>query len=343
MSPFERYSRQILFNGIGEAGQDQLLRSHVVVIGCGALGAMQIEMLARAGVGHLRVIDRDFVECSNLQRQVMFTEQDAIDRIPKAVACESRVRAINSDINVEAIVTDVNYSNIEGLIAGAGIVLDGTDNFDTRYLINDASIKNNIPWIYGAAVGAHGLTMTIRPGHSPCLRCIFDEPPAPGTFPTCDTGGIILPVIAQVAAIQTAEAIKILTGQFDRLHRSLIQFDLWQNTHTKVSLNSMRGGSDCPTCHRGDYQFLNASRGQMTTSLCGRNAVQITNAGNSRLDLKELAARLDGSGEVSFNKYLLRFGVGEFELTVFTDARAIIKGTNDLTVARSLYAKYVGA
>src|SRR5882724_7062048 len=341
MSPFERYSRQILFDGIGEAGQDQLLRSRAVVIGCGALGAMQIEMLARAGVGHLRVIDRDFVEFSNLQRQVMFTERDAIGRIPKAVACEARVRSINSDIQIESTVADVNYSNIEELIANAGIVLDGTDNFDTRYLINDACVKNNIPWIYGAAVGAHGLTMTIRPGHTPCLRCIFDEPPRSGTFPTCDTGGIILPVIAQVAAIQSAEAIKILTGQIDRLHHSLIQFDLWQNTHTKVNLNSMRGGNDCPTCHRGDYQFLNATRGQMTTSLCGRNAVQISNTQSAKLNLEELAARLDGSGEVSFNKYLLRFGVGEFELTVFSDARAIIKGTNDLTVARTLYAKYV--
>jgi len=342
MTATERYSRQTIFAGIGPSGQQKLLAGNATVIGCGALGAMQVEMLARAGVGHLRIIDRDFVEFSNLQRQIMFTEKDAIDRLPKAVACENRIRSINSAISVEAVVADVNPTNIESVISRTDIVLDGTDNFETRYLINDACVKNSVPWSYGAAVGAHGLTMTIRPRQTPCLRCVFEDSPAPGTFPTCDTGGIILPIIAQVAAIQVSEAIKIITGQFDLLHNSLIQIDLWQYSHSRIDLEKTDRGN-CPTCSRAEYPFLNASRAQTTTSLCGRNAVQINNANGGKLDLAELAERLDGSGDVSFNKYLLRFKVGEYEMTVFPDARGIIKGTNDLSLARSLYARYIGA
>ncbi|HZS45051.1 MAG TPA: ThiF family adenylyltransferase [Blastocatellia bacterium] len=342
MSFSERYSRQIIFPGIGESGQKALLNGRATIIGCGALGAMQAEMLARAGVGHLRIIDRDFVEFSNLQRQIMFTEQDAIDRLPKAIACEKRITSINSDISLEAIVADVNQSNIESFVAGSDVVLDGTDNFETRYLINDACVKNNVPWIYGAAVGAHGLTMTIRPRQTPCLRCVFEDAPAPGTFPTCDTGGIILPIIAQVTAVQVSEALKIITSQLDLLHNGLLQFDLWQYSQSRVKLDNAPN-DDCPTCKRGEYPFLNAARVQSTTTLCGRNSVQINNSNGGKLDLSELANRLNTSGEVFFNKYLLRFKVGEYEMTIFPDARGIIKGTSDISVARSLYARYIGA
>src|SRR6185436_19976428 len=233
----ERYSRQILFTGIGREGQTKLAQSRAVIIGCGALGAMHAETLARAGVGQLRVVDRDFIEESNLQRQIMFEEQDVADRLPKAIAAAARISRINSEITAEPVVCDVNYTNVEELIADADVVLDGTDNFEARFLLNDAAVKLGKPWIYGAAVGAYGLQMTIRPRETPCLRCVFPEAPPPGTAPTCDTAGVILPIVATIAALQTAEALKILTGQLDRLHGSLIQFDLWENSFTPIKLD----------------------------------------------------------------------------------------------------------
>jgi molybdopterin-synthase adenylyltransferase len=340
----ERYSRQILFSGIGKEGQERISNSHVVIIGCGALGALHAEMLARAGAGRLRLVDRDYVEESNLHRQIMFDERDAAERIPKAVAAASHIGRTNSGVKVEAIVKDVNYSNVEELIRDADVVMDGTDNFEVRFLLNDAAVKLEKPWVYGAAVGSYGVQMTILPHVTPCLRCVFPEMPAPGTAPTCDTAGVILPVVATVASYQVAEALKILTGNTELLHGSLLQFDLWKNMTTRIKLDGL-GGSEvvCRTCQQSQYDFLSARVGQLVTTLCGRNAVQITPVTNKQIDFENLAGRLRDLGEVSYNRYLLKFRSGEHEITVFPDARSIIKGTDNPHVARSLYARYIGA
>ncbi len=338
----ERYSRQLLFSGIGEKGQERIAKSHVVIIGCGALGAMQAEMLARAGTGRLRLVDRDFIEESNLQRQIMFDEDDLAERLPKAVAAAQRIDRINSGIEVEAVVKDVNYSNIENLIGDADVVLDGTDNFEARFLINDAAVKLNKPWVYGAAVGAYGVQMTIRPHETPCLRCVFPEMPGPGSAPTCDTAGVILPIIATVAASQVTEVLKLLTGDTEKLHRSLLQFDLWENKFTKLSIQGLRGRNNCRACELGQYDFLNSRSGQLVMSLCGRNAIQITPAKTTEIDFAGMAEQLRSVGEVSYNRYLLKFRSEGHEITLFPDARCIIKGTDDPNVARSLYSRYIG-
>jgi adenylyltransferase/sulfurtransferase len=337
----DRYSRQTLFPGIGKAGQEKLINSRVTLIGCGALGAMHAEMLARAGVGFLRLVDRDFIEPSNLHRQVMYDESDAANALPKAVAAAARIARINSDVTTEALVKDVNYGNIEDLIRDADVVLDGADNFEVRYLLNDAALKLNKPWVYGAAVSSYGLQMTIRPGVTPCLRCVFPDMPTPGTSPTCDTAGVILPIIASVSSYQVTETLKLLMGQTDKLHGALIQFDLWQTSYTKLKLRERT--PDCPACGLQQYEFLNARSGQHAFTLCGRNAVQITPAAPHALDLAKLADQLREAGAVSHNQYLLKFKTGDYELTVFTDARGIVKGTEDANVARSLYARFVGA
>lgn len=336
----ERYSRQILFDGIGEAGQARLLKSRAVIIGCGALGTAQAEALARAGVGYLRIVDRDFVEASNLQRQTMFTEKDARERLPKAVACINHLAEINSEINTEAEIADVNHSNVERLVKDCDVVIDGTDNFATRYLINDACVKHGINWVYGAAVGSYGVTMTIRPRLSPCLRCIFEEAPPAASAPTCDTAGVIMPIISVVAAVQVSEALKLLTGQTEALHKSLMQFDVWRNDWRRIKLNEPT--PECQTCGLNLYEMLEAEAGDFAVSLCGRDAVQVSPRGSTQVDLPALAERLRAAGEVHVNPYLLRLRAGDYELTVFQDARAIIRGTDDVPTARSLYAKYIG-
>jgi molybdopterin-synthase adenylyltransferase len=336
----ERYSRQILFDGIGTVGQQRLLSARAVIIGCGALGTAQAEALARAGVGRLRLVDRDFVEASNLQRQTMFTEQDALERLPKSVACRNHLAEINSEIETEAEVVDVNNSNVERLIEGCDVVLDGTDNFATRYLINDACVRHRVNWIYGAAVGSYGLTMTVRPRVSPCLRCVFEEAPPAASAPTCDTAGVIMPIISIVAAVQVSEALKLLTGQTEKLHRSLMQFDVWQNQWRRINLDTP--SPECPTCGLGRYETLEAEAGDFAVSLCGRDAVQVSPRRPAEVNLPALAERLRAAGEVQLNPYLLRLRAGDYELTVFKDARAIIRGTDDVPTARSLYARYVG-
>jgi molybdopterin-synthase adenylyltransferase len=336
----DRYSRQILFKEIGEAGQRRLADARVVIIGCGALGSAQAESLARAGVGSLRIVDRDFVEASNLQRQTLFTEHDAEERLPKAVAAANHIREINSETKVEPEVVDVNHSNVERLIKGCQLVLDGTDNFDTRYLINDACVKHKIDWIYGAAVGSYGVTMTIRPHQTPCLRCVFEEPPPAASAPTCDTAGVIMPIINVVAAVQVSEALKLLTGNIDDLHRSLMQFDVWRNEWRKI--NPGDPSPDCQTCGRGEFTTLAAISNDFAAVLCGRNAVQISPMSPKQIDFRSLAERLRAAGEVKFNQYLLRFRTREYELTVFKDARSIISGTDQVSTARSVYAKYIG-
>lgn len=337
---FERYSRQILFDGIGNAGQQRLLKSRVLIIGCGALGSAQAESLARAGIGRLRIVDRDFVECSNLQRQTMFTERDAEERLPKAIAAANHIREINGEVETEPEIVDVNQSNIERLITGCELVLDGTDNFATRYLLNDACVKHKVNWIYGAAVGSYGVSLTIRPHQTPCLRCVFEEAPPAASAPTCDTSGVIMPIINVVAAIQVSEALKLLTGHIEELHQSLMQFDVWRNEWRKI--NPGKPLPECPPCGLGRYDGLQPSSGEFAAVLCGRNAVQISPPRATRLDFEQLAGRLRATGDVRFNDYLLRFSTGEYELTVFQDARSIIRGTNEIAIARSLYAKYIG-
>jgi molybdopterin/thiamine biosynthesis adenylyltransferase len=336
----DRYSRQVLFSGIGSEGQSRLAQARILIIGCGALGTAQAESLARAGVGTLRIVDRDFVEFSNLQRQTMFTESDAAERLPKVVAAANHLREINSDIVLEPEIADVNYSNIERLIANCDLVIDGTDNFATRYLINDASVKHGVSWIYGAAVGSYGVTMTIRPGQTPCLRCIFPEAPLAASAPTCDTAGVVMPIINMVAAIQVTEALKMITGQFDALHQSLMQFDVWRNESRRISVGEPV--ATCMTCGSHKFESLENESGEFAAILCGRQAVQISPSAPVRVDLSQLSKRLSTAGEVKANDYLLRFRTGEFEMTIFQDARSIIRGTDDVATARSLYAKYIG-
>lgn len=335
----ERYSRQILFREIGKAGQERLMDSRVLLVGAGALGASHAEMLARAGVGTLRIVDRDFVEFTNLQRQTLYKEQDAIDRLPKAIAAKRRIAEINSEITVEEHVADVNNSNIESLTDGCDIVIDGTDNFQVRYLVNDACVKHDTPWIYGAAVSSYGTTMTVIPGETPCLRCVFEDMPDAGSAPTCDTAGVIMPIISSIAAVQVAEAIKLLTGNRKMLHRSLMQIDVWQNDWRKIKLAGPN--PDCIACGKRQSDFLDADSQEFAAVLCGRDAVQIAPP-KTTIDLENLAEKLAPLGDVRVNEYLLRFNHNGTELTVFTDGRAIIKGTDDVSTARSLYARFIG-
>jgi adenylyltransferase/sulfurtransferase len=338
----DRYSRQVLFDPIGRRGQDRLGKSTAIIIGCGALGGIHAEILARAGLGRLKLVDRDFVEESNLQRQLMFRESDAERRMPKAVAAARRINRINSSIDVEPIVIDAGGDNIEDLIRGANVILDGTDNFEIRFLINDAAMKMGIPWTYGAAVGSYGLTMTIVPGSGPCLRCVLEEMPAPGTGPTCDTAGVIAPIIGVIGSIQSAEALKILVGDTSTLHRSLIRVDLWDFQFNRIDLSGRGPGRDCSAC-QGNYEYLRGLGRPSATTLCGRNAVQVSNPNACGIDFVELARRLEPLGEVSFNEYLLRFHIDGYDITVFRDARSIIRGTGDMATARTLYARYIGA
>ncbi|HKS10695.1 MAG TPA: ThiF family adenylyltransferase [Pyrinomonadaceae bacterium] len=335
----DRYSRQILFNGIGEDGQRKLLAARVLIVGCGALGSAHAEALGRAGLGRIRIVDRDFVEPSNLQRQTMFTESDAEKRLPKAIAAANHLHEINADIEIEPHVADVNYSNIEQLIEGCDVVIDGTDNFSTRYLINDACVKHETNWIYGAAVGSYGVTMTIRPHETTCLRCVFEEAPPAASAPTCDTAGVIMPIISIVSAVQVTETIKLIIGNTADLHQSLTQFDVWRNEWRTIKLGGPN--PDCPTCALGQYETLDKA-GDSAAVLCGRDAIQISPSQPTSINFQSLAERLRPSGDVKFNEYLLRFKTGPFELTVFQDARSIVRGTDQIATARSLYAKYIG-
>ncbi len=336
-----RYSRQILFQNIGKSGQEKLLNSRVLLVGCGALGASHAEMLARAGVGKLRIVDRDFVEFSNLQRQTLYCENDAIERLPKAIAAKNRLSAINSEIDIEAIVEDVNQRNIEDLISECDLVIDGSDNFQVRYLVNDACVKHSVNWIYGAAVSSYGTSMTIIPNETPCLRCIFEEMPDAASSPTCDTSGVIQPIISSISSVQISEALKLLTGNFEKLHRSLIQIDIWENDWRKIKLG--KPNDDCICCQKRQFEFLDAENTEFFTALCGRDSVQISSPIPTEIDLKLFAEKLKNLGDVKQNEYLVRFVADSFEVTVFRDARAIIKGTDDFTIARSVYAKFIGA
>jgi molybdopterin/thiamine biosynthesis adenylyltransferase len=338
----DRYSRQIRFPGIGEDGQKRLLDSHVTLCGCGALGTVLANVLVRAGVGHLRLIDRDFIETSNLQRQVLFDEQDVAENLPKAEAAARKLEAINSSVHIEPVVTDIDRTNILELVGDADLILDGTDNFEIRYLINDVAVKLGKPWVYGGCIGSHGQTMTILPGETPCLRCVFEAAPAPGEAGTCETAGVLSPIVNIIASFQATEALKILTGRREQVNRDLIYLDVWDNVQRRIKIAPLLGKVDCPCCGRRHFEWLDGDLGSHTTSLCGRNAVQVAHRTVSRLNFEDLAHHLGQLGEITYNRFLLKFQADGHEFTVFPDGRAIIKGTSDVDKARTLYAKYIG-
>ena len=338
----ERYSRQILFQHIGEERQKLLMDSYAVVVGCGALGTVSSSYLTRAGIGHIRIIDRDFIEESNLQRQILFDENDIAEGIPKAIAAQRKLRGINTKTNIEGIVTDVNYANIDELTKNADIILDGTDNFETRFLINDFCVKNNIPWIYSACIGSRGVMMNIIPSKTPCLRCVFETMPQMGSFPTCDTAGVIGSIAGVIGSIQVTEAIKILTKNYESINKTLLEIDVWDTRYKQIDVSSLRNLNNCPTCKSHKYRYLEAENGVMTTLICGKNAVQVMYRNISNIDLEKLAKRLASISDVSSNEFMLKFHVKDHEFTVFPDGRAIITGTNDLSTAKSLYSKYLG-
>jgi len=342
MSPQEsgnaRYSRQIRFAGFGEDGQRRLRAARVAIVGCGALGSVQAEALARAGVGFLRLIDRDFVEWSNLQRQFLFDEADASEALPKAVAAARRLAQINRECALDPIVTDLTPANIGDLLEGIDLVLDGTDNFETRYVINDASVRSRVPWIYGAAVGSYGLTFTIAPSRTACLRCVYPEFPK-SPQPNCETEGVLAPVTMTIAALQSAAALKILASGVESIAARMTTVNVWSGEIRQIELPARDPA--CPCCALHNFEFLDGSR-RAPISLCGRNAVQI-HSRHRPVDLQDLARRLGAITPVRANQFALRASIDDCELTVFPDGRAIIKGTTDTALARSLYTRYVGA
>lgn len=339
-----RYARQIRFPPFGREGQEKVLRSRALIVGCGALGSVIANTLARAGVGQLRIVDRDFLEKSNLQRQVLYDEQDVERGLPKAIAAAEKIRQINSEIEVEPIVADVDASNLESLCRDVDVILDGSDNFELRFLLNDVSVKRSLPWVYGGCLGADGQTMTILPGETACLNCLMlDGPPPPGTTPTCDSFGIMAPIINVIASIQALEALKILSGNREAISRKLSVFSLWENEIRQLNISTLREAVDCPTCKQRKFEFLEGIRGSHWAVLCGRNAVQLSFPDRQKISLADLADRLQPLGQVDVNAYLLRFSVEGLIITVFPDGRAIVSGTEDVAVARKMYAQYLGS
>lgn len=338
ISSNERYSRQVLFAGIGAQGQEHLAESRVALVGCGATGSALANLLARAGIGYLRIIDRDYVEPSNLQRQVLFDEADAAESLPKAVAAARKIKSFNSGIHVEAHVDDLTPTNARELLRDVHLILDGTDNFETRYLINDYAVAHSVPWIYTAAVGSYGVAMNIIPGETACLACIFPDSPT-GTVETCDTSGILNSAVNAMASISATEALKLLVGSHDILRRTLLSWDFWRNEHAEVSAAKPR--SDCRCCGQRDFVHL-AGEGRPHITLCGRNSVQIHEQ-HRPIDFVELSSKLSPHGPVKHNDFVLKFWREPYEMTLFPDGRAIIKGTTDTAVARSLYARFVGS
>lgn len=334
----ERYSRQVLFRGIGVEGQRRLQVARVAIVGCGATGSAVASLLARSGVGTLRLIDRDYVEASNLQRQALFDEADAAESIPKALAAARKIAAFNSQIVVEPQVSDLTPANIQALLGGMQLILDGTDNFETRYLVNDYAVKHSVPWIYAGAVGSYGVTMNVLPGQTACLACIFPDPPR-GTFETCETAGILNSAVNLVASIQATEALKLLVGAEDRLRQTLLSFDVWKNEQAEVAASTPRDG--CRVCGERAFVYL-AGEAQPHITMCGRNSVQIHER-HRPVDFAEVSDRLKPHGTVRHNDFVLKFWHEPYEMTLFPDGRAIIKGTTDTAVARSLYARYVGS
>lgn len=336
----ERYSRQTLFTPIGKSGQELLGEASVAILGCGALGTGLANQLCRAGVGRLLIADRDYIELNNLQRQILFDEEDIARHLPKAVAAVQRLQKVNSEVRLEPLVEDINADDIEALVREVDLVLDATDNFETRYLLNDACIKHQRPWIYSGVIASYGVTMNILPGETPCLRCVFPEMPLPGTTATCDTAGVLNGIVSAITGVAATETLKILLKS-EKVSREMFWMDLWENTSERIGLPR---DPQCPTCGQHTYEFLETLSGTRSTSLCGRDAVQVrAGTRGARVDLAHLAERLRPVGQVVHNEFLLRFSIDGYEMTVFPDARAIIKGTDDEQLARSLYARYIGA
>ena len=342
----DRYSRQTLLPEIGIAGQGRLLASSVAVVGCGALGTVIASTLVRAGVGRVRIVDRDYIEMNNLQRQILFDEEDIAMGLPKAVAAAEKLRKVNSQVEVEPVVADVNPDNVERLIEDVDLVLDGTDNFEVRFLLNDACVKHNLPWVYTGVVSTYGMTMAIIPHRTACFRCLVTDMPVPGSTPTCDTVGVLSPAVNIIASLGIVEGLKILIGKEEELHGRLLYVDAWNGSLERMKV--ARGDGACPACDLGQFEFLEARHGSYLTRLCGREAVQVNVRGDAQVSLPDLAARLSSSGQVAHNDYMLRFRVdpadsrNPLELTVFPDGRAIVKGTTDEAQARTIYARYVG-
>ncbi len=334
----ERYSRQVLFPGIGREGQSRLGSAHVALVGCGATGSALASLLSRAGVGTIRIIDRDYVEPSNLQRQSLFDESDAAQSLPKAIAAARKISAFNSQIVIEPYVADLVPANVESLLDGMHMILDGTDNFETRYLLNDFALKASLPWIYTAAVSSYGVTLNVLPGKTACLACLFPDPPR-GAFETCETAGILNSAVNLAASIAATEAIKLLVGADEQVRRTLLSFDVWSNERAEVRAENPR--PDCRACGERDFVHLDGT-GRAHITLCGRNSVQIHER-HRPIDFLEVSLRLKPHGQVRHNDFVLKFWPEPYEMTLFPDGRAIIKGTTDMAVARSLYARYVGS
>jgi molybdopterin-synthase adenylyltransferase len=334
----ERYSRQILFKGIGAKGQARLAKARVAIVGCGATGSALASLLARAGVGWIRIIDRDYVEPSNLQRQVLFDEQDAAESLPKAIAAARKIKTFNSEIEVDAHAADLTPDNIEEMLETAQIVLDGTDNFETRYLINDYAVSKGVPWIYTAAVGSYGVVMNVLPSDTACLACVFPDSPT-GMVETCDTSGILNSAVNLAASFSATEAIKYLVGAKDKMRRTLLSFDVWTNDRSEISVAKPREG--CRACGERNFVHL-AGEGRPHITMCGRNSVQIHER-HRPIDFAELTGKLTPHGTVKHNEFVLKFWRDPYEMTLFPDGRAIIKGTTDAAVARSLYARFIGS
>jgi adenylyltransferase/sulfurtransferase len=338
----DRYSRQILFDRIGEDGQERLREACAVIVGCGALGSVSASILVRAGVGTVTLVDRDAVEASNLQRQFLYDERDLRELKPKALAARDHLAAANSEVRVRGVVADLSPDNAVEILKDATLIVDGTDNFETRFLINDVSVRHGIPWIYAACLGSYGVTMNILPGETACLRCLLEAPPDPGSTPTCDTAGIIAPAVSMIASFQSAEALKYLSGRRDDMSDALLSVDVWTHEVHRVEVPKGGGRRRCATCDGLEFEYL-AGKGTRTTVMCGRNAVQVTPSERGRLDLGALATRLRSAGSVESSEYLVRFSAGGCAMTIFPDGRAIIAGTKDAAAARAMYAKFVGA
>lgn len=337
-----RYSRQILFPFIGKEGQKKLANSRIAIAGMGALGSNAASQLVRSGVGYIRIIDRDFVEYSNLQRQELYDESDAKENYPKAIAAKLKLKKINSNVEIDAKIADITWKNAEELLTGVDLILDGTDNFETKYLINDVALKHKIPWIYGEAICSKGTTFNIIPDKTPCFVCIYPEQPVHGKIETCGTSGVINPIANLVSAYQVTDALKILVGDYEHLNTALLSFDLWKNDFNKIEINNLRR-ANCPVCMHRKYESLEPkNKKERFVSLCGNDTVQISPLKNMKFDLKQLAEKLRSAGKVEETEFLVKFMIDDYNLTIFPDGKIMVHGTNDVVIAKSLYTRYIG-